>query len=173
MMLILGVFGCAKHMSTASQSIDSNPKQAREIPPATESALMTKNPVVSGKSVDQGMMNSKNVRARISLKDIYFDFDRSVIGPEMKEDLNNDSTFLTTKKWDKVRIEGYCDERGTNEYNLVLGNKRAYAVKSFLVAEGADGKWISTISYGKERPICHEHDENCYKLNRRAHFKMQ
>ncbi len=71
----------------------------------------------------------------------------------------------------KVRIEGNCDERGTVEYNLALGQKRADSAKNYLVGLGVNAASLDTISYGKERPVCNEHNEECWAKNRRDHFE--
>ena len=72
----------------------------------------------------------------------------------------------------RISLEGHCDERGSTEYNLGLGQRRAEAAKNFLISLGITGDRIETISWGKERPFCTEHDENCWQQNRRAHFVM-
>ena len=70
----------------------------------------------------------------------------------------------------KIKVEGYCDERGTEEYNLVLGNRRAETVRRLLISLGVEPSRIATISYGKDKPFCTEHNETCYQENRRGHF---
>ncbi|MGE5346416.1 MAG: peptidoglycan-associated lipoprotein Pal [Acidithiobacillales bacterium] len=104
------------------------------------------------------------------LKSAYFDYDKSDIRPDAREALNADADFL--KKWQtlKVTIEGHCDERGTREYNMALGQRRASAAKEYLVSLGVDASRLTTISYGKERPFCTEHNEECWQQNRQAHF---
>ena len=107
----------------------------------------------------------------VQLKDINFDFDRYNIRPGDAEMLKQDVEWFKANQGRKVRIEGNCDERGTVEYNLVLGQKRADSTKNYLVGLGIDGKLMDTISYGKERPTCTEHNEACWAKNRRAHFE--
>ncbi len=104
------------------------------------------------------------------LKPAFFDYDKSDIRPDAREALNGDADFL--KKWPtlKVTIEGHCDERGTREYNMALGQRRASAAKEYLVSLGVDASRLTTISYGKERPFCTERNEECWQKNRRAHF---
>jgi len=84
--------------------------------------------------------------------------------------LQENARWLTTNTAIKVQIEGHCDERGTNEYNLALGQRRADAVKRYLIALGVPTGRLSTISYGEERPVCTQPDESCYARNRRAQF---
>lgn len=105
-----------------------------------------------------------------ALANIYFDFDRYNIRPGDAEILKKNLDWLKANANTKVKIEGNCDERGTVEYNLALGQKRADAAKNYLVGLGVDGKKLDTISYGKERPVCTEHNEACWAQNRRDAF---
>jgi len=105
-----------------------------------------------------------------SMKDAYFDYDKADIRPDAQQALTSDSGFLKSHTDIKFTIEGDCDERGSEEYNLGLGDRRATAAKSFLVNLGINGDSINTISYGKDRPVCTDHDESCWQQNRRAHF---
>ncbi len=105
-----------------------------------------------------------------ALKDIFFDFDKSAIRPDAKATLDNNIAWLKGNPAVRIVIEGHCDERGTNEYNLALGNRRAKAGRDYLVAGGIDSKRISAISYGEERPFCLGHDEEAWQCNRRDHF---
>jgi peptidoglycan-associated lipoprotein len=84
--------------------------------------------------------------------------------------LTTDASFLKEHQGIKFTIEGHCDERGSEEYNLGLGDRRATAAKNYLVNLGVSGDRVSTISYGKDRPFCTEHNEECWQQNRRAHF---
>jgi len=104
------------------------------------------------------------------LKDIFFDFDKSEIRPDAKASLAEDITWLKAHPQAAIAIEGHCDERGTSEYNLGLGERRAKATRDYLVASAIDGKRLTTVSYGKERPFVLGHDETAWKWNRRAHF---
>ncbi len=110
------------------------------------------------------------VAAAPSLANIYFDFDRYNIRPGDAEILKKNADWFKANPNAKVKIEGNCDERGTVEYNLALGQKRADAAKNYLTGLGVDGKKIDTISYGKERPVCTEHNEGCWAQNRRDAF---
>jgi peptidoglycan-associated lipoprotein len=106
------------------------------------------------------------------LKDVFFDFDRANIRDDQKAALNDNVTWLKSNARAKATIEGHCDERGTTEYNLGLGERRAKAVKDYLVAAGIGADRIATISYGKERPFVLGHDESSWKWNRRGHFAV-
>jgi peptidoglycan-associated lipoprotein len=105
------------------------------------------------------------------LQDIHFDFDRYAIRPADAEILKKNHDWFTANPGQRMRIEGNCDERGTVEYNLALGQKRADAAKYTLVGLGVDATRLDTVSYGKERPVCTEHNEGCWAQNRRDHFE--
>ncbi len=106
------------------------------------------------------------------LKDVFFDFDRSNIKDDQKAALSDDIAWLKSNPSAKVTLEGHCDERGTVEYNLALGERRAKATKDYLIAAGIAADRVSTISYGKERPFVLGHDESAWKWNRRSHFVL-
>jgi peptidoglycan-associated lipoprotein len=103
------------------------------------------------------------------LKDIHFDFDKYNIRPEDAEILNDNSALLMKYPSVKIQIEGHCDERGTVEYNLALGERRANSTKNYLVSLGISPDRIATISYGEERPLDPGHNEEAWAKNRRAH----
>ena len=103
---------------------------------------------------------------------IYFDFDKSELKPEVRSILNKKAAWLRANPEYKVRIEGNCDERGTNEYNMALGERRAEAAWKYLNALGVSGNSMSTISYGEERPADPAHNEKAWALNRRDEFKL-
>jgi len=107
------------------------------------------------------------------LKDAFFDYDKSSIRPDAKRSLDENAKWLKANPNAALTIEGHCDERGTGEYNLGLGQRRAKAAKDYLVSAGINPKRIKTISYGKERPFVPGHDESAWKWNRRAHFVLQ
>src|SRR5947209_7326248 len=108
------------------------------------------------------------------VQDVHFDYDKSEIGPEQQSILQADATALKTIfSMDAsfvVTIEGHCDERGSAEYNIGLGDRRSAATRDALVNMGISGDKLKTISYGKERPVCTDATEDCYARNRRAHF---
>lgn len=105
--------------------------------------------------------------------DVYFDFDKSELRAEATEQLARNADWLREHPDYAVTLEGHCDERGTNEYNLALGERRANAAKSYLVSLGIDGGRLTTISYGEERPVCTQSTEACWQRNRRAHFVVR
>jgi peptidoglycan-associated lipoprotein len=99
---------------------------------------------------------------------VFFNYDRYDLKPEGRNTLQRQAAWLKMHPNVKVTVEGHCDERGTREYNLALGARRATAARDYLVSLGIDPTRISTISYGKERPVCIESTESCWAINRRA-----
>ena len=108
-----------------------------------------------------------------SVKDIYFDYDKYDIRADQQAALQGDADFLKQHATIRIVIEGHCDERGSTEYNLALGDNRASAVRNALVQSGVSTDRIKTISYGKEKPFCSDHTEECWQQNRRGHFVYQ
>src|SRR5713101_7049782 len=104
------------------------------------------------------------------VRDAYFDYDKADIRPDARAALSKTADFLKNYPRFKVVIEGHCDERGSTEYNLALGVRRASAVKEYIVSLGVSADRISTVSFGKEKPFCMESTEACWQQNRRGHF---
>jgi peptidoglycan-associated lipoprotein len=104
------------------------------------------------------------------VRDAYFDLDKADIRADARTALSHDAEFLRNYPQLKVTIEGHCDERGSTEYNLGLGDRRAAAVKQYLVSQGISADRINTVSFGKEKPFCNESTEECWQQNRRGHF---
>jgi peptidoglycan-associated lipoprotein len=107
-----------------------------------------------------------------NIKDAFFDLDRSDLSADARTALTKDAEFLRSYPQVRVSLEGHCDERGSTEYNLGLGQRRAEAAKNFLISLGITADRVETISWGKERPFCQDHNEACWQQNRRAHFVM-
>ncbi len=107
------------------------------------------------------------------IQDVYFDYDKDAIRPDADATLQANATALREilKQYPgyKLKIEGYCDERGSDEYNLALGDRRAKTAQEFLVRLGLPADQLETVSYGKEKPVCTDHNEDCWQKNRRAH----
>lgn len=104
------------------------------------------------------------------LKDIHFEFDKYDIRPDARPILESNASWLKENPQAKIQIEGHCDERGTVEYNLALGDRRAKSTRDYLISLGADPKQLSTISYGEEKPLDPGHNEEAWAKNRRGHF---
>jgi peptidoglycan-associated lipoprotein len=111
--------------------------------------------------------------ANANLKDVYFDFDKYDIRPDSAKILDANATWLKANPRNLLLIEGHCDERGTAEYNLALGERRAKSTMNYLVGQGVAASRITVISYGKERPVCTEKTEACWAMNRRAHHLVK
>jgi peptidoglycan-associated lipoprotein len=108
-----------------------------------------------------------------SVKDIYFDYDRYDVSTAQQSSITTTAQYLAAHPGIRFSVEGHCDERGSTEYNLALGDNRANAVKGALVRAGIPGDRVRTISYGKEKPFCTESTEDCWQQNRRGHFVYQ
>jgi len=108
-----------------------------------------------------------------ALKDVFFDFDKYNLRPDATRTLDINAAWLKENPRQLVLIEGHTDERGTSEYNLALGERRAKAAMGYLVGQGIAASRITIISYGKERPVCTESNEVCWAKNRRAHFLVK
>jgi peptidoglycan-associated lipoprotein len=108
-----------------------------------------------------------------ALVDVHFDYDKSAIRKSEQGKLDAAAKLLKADKKHKVIVEGHCDERGTAQYNLALGERRAKAVKKYLTDLGVPAAQIQTTSFGKERQLCTEQNEDCYQRNRRGHFVAQ
>ena len=111
--------------------------------------------------------------AAAGLRDVFFAYDSWTISEDGRQALSRDAEWLKTHPSALIKVEGHCDERGTSAYNLVLGEKRAKAVRNYLVELGIGANRLSVVSYGKERPFCNEHAESCYQQNRRGHLVVR
>lgn len=107
------------------------------------------------------------------LRDVFFAYDSFSVTDEGRHALAGDAEWARSNPTSQLKIEGHCDERGTSAYNLVLGEKRAKAVRNYLVELGVAPTYLSVVSYGKERPFCTEHTESCYSQNRRGHLAVK
>lgn len=108
-----------------------------------------------------------------NVKDVFFNYDKANIRPEEVNVANNDAQFLSQHPAIKITVEGHCDDRGSEEYNLALGASRANSLKQSLVQQGVSSERIKTVSYGKEKPFCSADDEQCWQQNRRDHIAYQ
>lgn len=115
---------------------------------------------------------STKLDAMVMEEDIHFDFDKYNLTPTAQENLLRKAEWLRQNPDVTVTIEGHADERGTNEYNLALGDRRADSAKGFLLNLGISASRLTTISYGEERPLCNESNEECWSKNRRGNFVL-
>ena len=155
---------------SAPQSSPSAPAPAQPNAPAASSPA----PAPSAPSTAGGARPVPREFAAIAdLRDIFFDFNKYDIRPNEAKTLDANAAWLKSHENMLVLVEGHCDERGTNEYNLALGERRAKATMNYLVAQGVQANRITIISYGEERPVCSEHTEACWAKNRRGHFLVK
>jgi peptidoglycan-associated lipoprotein len=174
--------GCAKKKVAAQAPPPPTPPavtatQQQSTTQATRNTTPTPTPTQVAQQTSR--MPSAQTRARIDtllgrISDAYFDYDQHSLRPDAIKALEADSTELRDILKDypdyKLSIEGHCDERGSAEYNMALGQERADAAKSYLVQVGIPAGQLATVSYGKEKPACDEHDEACWQKNRRIHI---
>jgi len=175
--LVLVAAGCAKKRPVA-QSAPANPvaaerqSEARPAPAPRQTASAPATSAPSARSSDDGLRNAVNTINK-ALEDAFFDFDKYTLRAETMNSLTSASSVLkdamSSDNSLKLNVEGHADERGSSEYNLALGDRRAQQVKEFLVQLGIPGERIATLSQGEERPACTEQNEDCWQKNRRAH----
>jgi peptidoglycan-associated lipoprotein len=149
--------------TTAPQKVEAKQEPSKATPSKTQaSSLEALQKGTLGKGAEEG-----------PLRDVNFDFDRYDLRPDVREILKGHAAWLKANPQSRVEVEGHCDERGTSEYNLALGAKRAESAKRYLVELGISPSTLSTISYGEELPLCREQNEACWAKNRRAHFVVK
>jgi len=168
--LAIGCAGCAKRPGVAAASAPAPEARmdASGAPDVVQAAAE------SGARMGRGDRPSPRDFMSVSdLLDIRFDFDRSDIRPDMARVLEANAQWLKSNPNQLILIEGHTDERGTNEYNLALGDRRAKSTMGFLVSHGVKQSRITIISYGEDRPLCSEQREGCWGKNRRAHFGVK
>ena len=128
------------------------------------------NPFDDEANANQEEARLHSFHATDDLKDIHFNFDQYDLDSNSKKVLEQNATYLKSNPGIRVEIQGHCDERGTNNYNIALGQRRAHSTKKYLVAQGVNSHRVNIISYGEEKPFCSDSNENCWHQNRRAHF---
>jgi peptidoglycan-associated lipoprotein len=155
------------------------PAAARTEQPAPAPARASTRPSPAASTTTAPRFPNAVTRARIDellarIEDAYFDYNKASLRPDALQALEADSNELRNILKDfpdyKLTVEGHCDERGSAEYNLALGDKRAETARDYLVRVGIPASQLSVISYGKDRPVCQEHDEACWQKNRRIHI---
>jgi peptidoglycan-associated lipoprotein len=128
--------------------------------------------VISEEVMEEIPEDLEILNARGYLEDVFFETDSYEIPQEYRDSLARNASWLQRYPSIRIMVEGHCDERNTREYNLALGERRAYAVRDYLIFLGIEADRISTISYGEERPFALGSDESAWRLNRRAHFRI-
>lgn len=142
----------------------SKKQEVKPAPPPETSGPETAPPQASGKYTPADLETDACLRQRV----VYFDFDKDEVKPEFQQIMQCHAKYLQDRPTSQIRLEGNTDERGTREYNLGLGERRGNAVSSALQANGGSASQVSVISYGKEKPVCREHNEDCWSKNRRV-----
>ena len=175
--LLTVLYGCPKKKpQTPAQDLDVDtttvapPATTEEVTQPTTPMTPPEDPVETDPlaSSDLQVVNQELLRRGFS-PDIYFNYDESSLSDDARTKLARNADLLKSTQF-TVTIEGHADERGTNEYNLALGDRRANAVRDYLTSLGVDAGRLRTLSYGEERPVCTEVDESCLSQNRRAHM---
>jgi peptidoglycan-associated lipoprotein len=184
---VISLNACAKKVSTTQIKEEVKPEVQAESPNGSSKGSNKGNnyetiaelPVpqpetsqVHGGTVESGSSGVLANGAGKGINDIFFDFDKYQIRANDRDVLIANSQLLKKKKFRKLVIEGHTDERGTTDYNIALGERRAESAKKYLSVLGIDSSKVTVISYGKEKPFCTEHNEDCWQQNRRAHFVM-
>jgi peptidoglycan-associated lipoprotein len=155
--------------SSELSGFSRNPSEERLASSGYSTAL---NP--SGLTPRQRAELTKEEKAAVEagLQDVFFGYDQWTLSDAGMGALNHDATYLKDHPGAVLKIEGHCDERGTADYNMVLGDKRAKAARNYLAEVGVNPKQVAIVSYGKERPFCFDRDESCYQQNRRGHVLL-
>jgi peptidoglycan-associated lipoprotein len=130
-------------------------------------------PASSGIRAHAELSREEQAAVEAGLKDVFFGYDQWTLSPSGMEALNHNAKWLKDHAGAVLKVEGHCDERGTTDYNIVLGEKRSKSARNYLAEMGVSPKQVGIVSYGKERPFCMEHDESCYQLNRRGHVLLK
>lgn len=159
----------ARDASSGLRGLDKNPSEER----VGAGVLMAKaDPGTAGRQIEE-IRAEQTASAAAGLRDVFFAYDSFSISEEGRQALARDAEWVRMNPSAQLKIEGHCDERGTSAYNLVLGEKRAKAVRNYLVELGVGANRLGVVSYGKERPFCKDHAESCYAQNRRGHVVVK
>ena len=166
-----GIPGISRGGSSGELSgFSRNPSEERLTP--GQGGFTSRTP--SGFPARQRAELTKEEKAAVEagLHDVFYGYDEWAVSEMGMQALNLDATYLKDHPGTVLKIEGHCDERGTSEYNLVLGDKRAKAARSYLIETGVHPTQVSIVSFGKERPFCFDREEACYQQNRRGHMLL-
>lgn len=168
--LALAVAGACAPKKTVKRSGTGLGAGASSLTSESDDSLGSNIPSVD---VEEARIRGKEFRQTQELKTVYFDYDSYALNDAARDVLKDDAAYLKGHPDLEILIEGHCDQRGTNEYNLALGQKRAKETRDYLIRSGIPGRSVGTISFGKERPACEEMTEECWARNRRADIKIR
>jgi len=183
LLIVLAMFTTVLFSGCAKKVADESPADSSGI----EEELVKKEGVVSDTGVREGTLPAESTRVtkrsvgddltRMAeqegrLTPVYFDFDQFNIRNDMKPGLNKVAGWLKEYGTVKLRIQGHCDERGSNEYNIALGDRRARSIKRYLTTLGVASARLSTVTFGEEKPLCSGHNESCWWKNRRGETEI-
>jgi len=164
--------GCSsKEVAVDTNKAETMQPVAQEVAPVETETVAAEDSMVNSEAVASATMSMSDIEAKLSA--VYFAFDKYDITPDMQEKIDAAAALGKTAAADyNVKLEGNCDEWGSDEYNFALGLKRADAVKKAFVAQGIDAKRISLVSYGESNPVCSDKTQECWSKNRRVDFKL-
>jgi len=169
--LVAGVVGCSSKKAKPYTGTDAQGSAASETQTIPgRDATKPGDEGASDMGADRSAVSVEDLNRRGYLKDVYFDYDRSDVRADQREALDHNGTWLRRHPEVHIVVEGHCDERGTAQYNMALGEKRAQTVTDYLVALGIQPARVQVVSYGNERPFARGHNEQSWRENRRAHF---
>lgn len=173
LVLVFVFAGCAKRAVTTPVEQEAPKETAQKAVPVEQTPMKAEEPVMAkaeAKKVETMPVREITEAESFQFGNIHFDFDKYTIREDAKPTLKSIADWLIKNRDAKMILEGYCDDRGTNEYNLALGEKRAKSARDYIVSAGVTKNRLDTISCGEEKPLCKEQTEDCYQKNRRVEF---
>ncbi len=178
LVLLVFILGCAKKATVHKESTDmpeatliEEPADTKMQEESVDEIDISGKDVISEEDLDISSLTPEEEAATL-FQDVLFDFDKYVIKPEARPIMDSIASFLSMNANLNIVIEGHCDERGTNGYNLALGEKRAKATRDYFISLGVSPLKMIVITYGEEKQLCDENNESCWQKNRRAHFAI-
>ena len=180
-MTLLGAACSKKSMQSRGDASHSSgaPSTSMSDFSSTGTERVSPNPLLANADPSRSTRQLEELRAEqtataaAGLRDVFFGYDSWMISEEGRQVLTSDADWLRAHGMAQVKVEGHCDERGSATYNFVLAEKRAKAVRNYLMELGVNGDRLTVVSYGKERPFCHDLSESCFQQNRRGHLVMK
>jgi peptidoglycan-associated lipoprotein len=172
-LLIVFALGCAKKQIKTTEEAPAVKEQKTAEERVTPKKDIVEDQLYTAKKDGDIASETEKITAEEAIsRDVLFDYDQYDIRSDARPILDSVAAWMNSHKGTSITIEGHCDDRGTNEYNLALGEKRAKAAREYLSLLGVSSGRISIMTYGEERPVCTQSDEECWQKNRRAHFVL-